>query len=317
MKKIIIFGLFIRSLSLFASVPTMEGLFRNGANENLTGNLFTLDLLVTEQPKIQETEEKPKENFLKLIFFQEEDKTVNLFQFQYLDSSMSDKKIAHFTKVPNHSHKLKNDSNVERAVFFSILNMIGLNNSGPITSILRKYNADFKYNREILNGEKMALYRNYRGYLSDKDKASKESPMNPIKPEDKLRVDELIKSSLYKDTGNVKLIKRDGIYYWQVNLSRANALFSNENHFIKEMKLLVLKGSIELDFDDFSSISGTQMLPGQIMIKDSNERFYKVRIIDYKISQTSSAKLEEKYKDIQTIGAPPAENSFPETFLFL
>jgi hypothetical protein len=317
MKKIILFGLLISSFSLSAAIPTMEGLFRNGANENIAGNLVVFDLLVTEQPKIQETEEKPKENFLKLVFFQEEDRSIKLFQFQYSDSQMSDKKIAHFTKVSNLFSKIKSDSKPERAIFYSILNMIGLNYSNSITYLLKKYNQDFKYNREIINGEKMALYRGYRNYLAEKDKSSMQSPLNPLKPEEKLKVDELMKSSMYKSTGNVKLIKRDGDFYWFLDLSRSNALFSNDNHFIKELKILLSKGSIELDFDDYLSLNGTQMVPGQIMFKDSNERFYKIKITGFNVSQTTSGKADEKYKDIQTVGASPADNTFPENFLFL
>lgn len=317
MKKIILFGLLITSFSLLAAVPTMEGLFRNGANENITGNLVVFNLLVTEQPKIQETEGKPKENYLKLVFFQEEDKSIKLFQFQYPDSQMSDQKLSHFTKVSNLYSKIKSDPKPERAVFFSILTMIGLNYSNSITALLKKYNPDFKYNREIINGEKMALYRSYRNYLTEKEKSSTQSPLNPLKPEEKLKVDELMKSSMYKSTGNVKLIKRDGDFYWFLDLSRSNALFSNDNHFIKELKILLSKGSIELDFDDYLSLNGTQMVPGQIMFKDSNERFYKIKITGLSVSQTTSGKLEDKYKEIQTLGASPVENSFPENFLFL
>lgn len=317
MKKIINLSLFFCSFSLFAAVPTMEGLFRNGVNEAISGNLVVFDLLVTEQPKIQEVEEKPKENFLKLVFFQDDDKSTKVFQFQYPDSQMNDQRISHFAKVLNLSGKLKNDPNTERVVFFSILNMIGLNNSNPITYVLKKYNQDFRYNREILNGEKLALYRQYKSFISDKERNTKESPLNPLKQEDKARVDELVKSSIYRQTGNVKLIKRDGEFYWFIDLSRSSALFSNNNHLIKEMKILLPKGSIELDFDDYISFNGAHMVPGQIMIKDSNERLYKIKITGFNISQTNSSKIEEKYKDVQIMGASPAENSFPSSFLFL
>ena len=105
MKKIIMLNLFFCSFSLFAAIPTMEGLFRNGSNETISGNLVVFDLLITEQPKIQEIEEKPRENFLKLIFFQDEDKSIKLFQFQYPDSQMSELKISHFAKILNLSGK--------------------------------------------------------------------------------------------------------------------------------------------------------------------------------------------------------------------
>lgn len=300
-----------------AAIPTMEGLFRNGANENISGNLVVFDLLVTEQPKIQEVDEKPKENFLKIVLFQDEDKSIKLYQFQYSDAQMSDQKITHFAKVSHLHTKLKNDTKIERAVFYSVLNMIGLNYSNSITSILKKYNPDFKFNREVINGEKVALYRGYRDYLADKGKTLKESPLNPLKTEEKIRVDTLVKSSMYRSSGNVKMIKRDGNFYWFLDLSRSSALFSNDKHFIKEFKILLPKGSIELDFDDYLSLSGVQMLPGQIMFKDSNERFYKIRITNFNISQTNAAKLEDKYKEIQTLGSPPEENSFPQNFLFL
>lgn len=317
MKKIIILNLLFCSFSLFPAIPTMEGLFRNGANEAIGGNLVVFDLLVTEIPKIQEIEEKPRENFLKLVFFQDEDKSTKLFQFQYPDSQMNDQKISHFAKILNLSGKLKNDTNMERIIFFSILNMIGLNNSSPITYVLKKYNQDFKYNREILNGEKLALYRQYKDYISDKDRGSRESPLNPLRAEDKIKVDELVKSSIYRNTGNVKLIKRDGDFYWFVDLSRSSALFFNNNHLIKEMKILVSKGSIELDFDDYISFNGAHMVPGQIMIKDSNERLYKIKITGFNISQTNSSRIEEKYKDVQIMGTAPVENYFPSGFLFL
>jgi hypothetical protein len=316
MKKIILLCLLTYSLSIFSAVPTMEGLFRNGSNEILSGNLVVFDIMVVEQPKIQEIEEKTKENFLKLIFFQEDDKSINLYQFQYSDSQMSDKNIVRFAKVSNLSGKLKGDLNLERSVLFAVLKMIGLNNSNSITYILKKLNQDFKFNREILNWEKMALYKEYRDFLSEKDKSSKPSPLNPIRPEDKTRVDNLLKSSMYKNTGDVKLVKKDGDFYWLVELDKSTALFSNENHYLKEMKLKFQKGSIELDFDEYISLNGMQPIPGQIMIKDINERFYKIKFLSFNISQTSSGKVEEKYKDVQTIGTAPVENSFPGIFLF-
>jgi hypothetical protein len=315
MKKAIL--LWILSLtSVLSAVPTMEGLFRNGSNEVIPGNLVVFDLMVTEQPKIQETEGKAKEHFLKLIFFQQDDKSIDLYQFQYPDSQMSEKKIVRFAKVSNISGKLKREMNIERSVFFAILKMIGLNNSNSISYILKKYNPDFKYNREILNWEKMALYKEYKNYLLEKDKTLKSSPLNPLRTEDKERVENLLKSSMFRNTGDVKLIKKDWDFYWLVELDRASALFSNDNHNLKEIRMQFPKGIMEIDFDEYISINGMQPVPSQIMIKDLNERFYKIKITGFNISQNSPSKVNEKYKDVQTLGLPAGDSSFPGIFLF-
>jgi hypothetical protein len=205
------------------------------------------------------------------------------------------RRILSVKKLGNLSHQIRKDEKRERSLFYSFLLMQSFNDSKPIADLLKRHNRDFKYNREILNGPKMALYQSYKKFMVESEKIPALSPLTPSNPVEKQKVDEIMKSPMYENTQKISLIKVLDQFFWQLELSNTTALFSNEDHFLREIKLGLPKSSIEMSLDDYWKIDQTSYLPSKMVLRDSQDRTYVIKFLSLNSFQTTQKKFSEKY----------------------
>jgi len=150
--KILIFLSIIYISNAMGAVPTSESLFRNGNNKNLTGNFIVLKFSIVEIPTEEEIanlknaagesgnadlliREKFPHKFVKFIFSLESEDKIQLLQAIYSDSAMKNNTLVNTNYVEDINNKIMEDTEVERALFHSLLMMFSLNESSGIANV--------------------------------------------------------------------------------------------------------------------------------------------------------------------------------------
>ena len=328
-KLILIISIFI-AMQAQAAIPTMEGLFRNGKNKDLSGNLIIIKMMVDEVSLTDDLEKRV--SYLKFYFSVAEKNRIEFLQVHYPDGEMRKDSANHLYYAHNLLWNLRKEEDDEKILFYSIMAMLGLNDSRPISSYLGKQSGDFKINKRSMNWEKVKLLKKYKDYLVIKKKnpdTEELSPLNPEEEEKKEKVKSILAAPMYTHSENINLIRRENSFFWEVKLPTINALFSNETHFIRELKIQTVRGPLAVTFGEFNAFNGVHFLPREILIRDRTEKSYKVRILSYNIYNNPKKGLRERHKDFKKVvekyeatlagdvEVQKIENSFPNTFLYL
>jgi hypothetical protein len=328
-KLILIIALFV-CIPLQAAIPTMEGLFRNGKNKDLAGNFVILKMMVDEMSLTEEFEKKV--SYLKFYFSVAAENRIEFLQVHYPDGEMRKDSATHLYYAHNLLWNLKKEQEDEKILFYSVMAMLGLNDSRPISYYLGKQSGDFKTNKKSMNWEKVNLLKKYKKYLAAKKENPELEEVSPLNPEDeetKEKVNEILAGPIYAQSEKVNLIRKENKFFWEVKLPTINALFSNEDHFIRELNIQTVKGPMVALFGEFMALNGYHYLPKEILIKDRSEKSYKVKILSYKVFSDPKKGLKERHKDFKKavdkheatlagdVEVQKITDSFPNTFLYL
>jgi len=231
-----------------ASVPTMESLFRNGNNQDVSGNFVIIKLTVNEETNEEKLNqlkmkgeagelegsvkaENASPRYFKFIFSLEKDNVIQLLQVEYKTQNMEDNEAIAMRYVPNLLTEVSSDRHVERPLLYSLIAMLGLNDSIPVSVVIKKYEPNFVLNRDVLNREKKDLLVRYKSYLAAtkndsqiKDKIP--SPIAPEQEEDKQKVADVISQDMYYKSDKVKLSRVNNEFVWRLELDKLTATFS-------------------------------------------------------------------------------------------
>lgn len=313
------------SFNLLAAKPTIEGLIRNGNNPELIGNLVMVKLAIEEIPNheiLQKTnmekaeefkatlepilmERKVEPKYIKFVFSLEKKDKIGLIQLEYSDGSMKNEFLDKVGYFPNLIKDIDLDAKLERSLFYSLVTMFSLNDSRTMSTLFKKLDLEYKTNKELMNPEKISLLNRYKLYLgkikeSPEEKEELVNPLKPIDEERKQKVKEILGSSMYHKGNKVSLIRKGGEFFWEVALTNINALFTNDDQRIDNLKIRTIDGEIKTTFGEYLLFNGIQELPKIMMIKSLNHRIYKAKFIDYKIynSKKKFYKRVENYKKL-------------------
>ncbi len=318
MKKLlnILFSCLLISTSTLAARPTLEGLFRNSNSPELEGNFIVIKMMIEEiqnqgvdqvlstEAQDQKIPMQPK--FYKFIFSTEEERKTQLLQVEYNSNLMKKAGVKRSLYFKNLTQKIKDDVYTERSLFYSLLMMFGLNKSDGMKNILARYGTHFLDNKSLMNEEKVKLMDSYKKYLTaiKEDKTLKEELESPLKPEDieeKEKVLNLLKEPMYKENESVSLVKDGRKFFWKMNLEKVKASFTNEEHRLTRFELESAEGNILGNFGDYILFDGRHELPKIIVLKDKNNRQFKVRFLSFKNFINKGKNLLERAIDYKKI----------------
>lgn len=315
LNKLVIVICLTVSSTLLASYPSIEGLFRNSNNKDVQGNFSVLRLEIKEEKNneasseiVKEISDKPRTpDYIKYIFSTETNKAPKLLQIQYNHKKMMSNAIKRVAFFPNVSEVITSDENFDRGLFYSVLLMFGLNDSKVISDILKKEDVTFKKNTELMNQDKIALLEDYKKYLIEikentESKDELESPLSPSNVDKLKEVKEILKSSMYKRSENLRLIRQNGKFYWKLELEKISALFDNDTHRILELDITSEEMSVKLKFANYMLLNGINEMPSDISYVTSRGKNFKIKILKYQNFENKGKKIEERaqrYKDLE------------------
>ncbi len=320
-KSLIVLS-FLSPLAILASTPTMEGLFRNGANTDIGGEVVTMRIIVEERSndllmerlKLEGNESKLQEmmrverlpaRYFELVLAPESGRNFDALISEYSSRSFEGP-LMRSEMYPGFTSRLKKESNASRNLLYSTLLMLGANESDPMVKLLKSYNKDFELNREVMNGDKIALLKRYQKYLAvtKNDRALRsemESPMSPLDESKKQYVSSVEKSRMYRISPNMKLIRENSLFFWIINLERLQARFFSDSHQLDFLKMNVGEGQLEITCSDYILLEGRFRVPRYFMFKDLSDRLYKVSFVSIKTSAKNSFKMTERHEKMKTL----------------
>ncbi len=307
--------------NLFASVPTTEGLFRNGNNAEVLTNLVMIKMMVendvSEMLMEKESSEVSPEDekralekktkspvYAKFLLSQEPEERVQLIQIIYLDGKMQDNKIVDVRYFSNLKQKILSSPN-KLAIFYSLLCSLSLNRSEEMSAFLKRNSKVYMDNKDLVDPEKKALYEKYKRYLSliKEDESLKETMDNPFRPADPevLKVVNAIKDRpfMMKDK-NVSLLKTQNGFFWTVNLDVMDAVFDNKNYRLEKLKYGQVNKGLIFNLDDFILFDGTHELPKNIKIlsQESTDNLRVLSLSHLSLKNKSMAFRYGEYRDL-------------------
>ncbi|MCK5072096.1 MAG: hypothetical protein KAQ98_01630 [Bacteriovoracaceae bacterium] len=293
-----------------AAYPTMEGLFRNLDNQEITADWIVLKLMLKqiednrppEKSLVAEQNEKDGEQelvldvqpekiqpakYLTYIFSLQNEHRIQMLQILYGSRTMSNSSIESVHYISDLNQKINEETQDERSLFYSLLFTLVLNKSDGFVHFLRNNGIAFVSNKDMMNKDKIKLLGKYKKYLlavkdDDQLRASTESPMQPENEEQKINVDEIMRSNMYKKSQNVTLVKGDGEFYWKIELQNFIGRFSNEKKLLRDISYMSDQGKIEIMIGNYILFNGVHQLPKVIVFKNRFKKLYKIRMLELK-----------------------------------
>lgn len=319
------------SFASFASIPTVEGLFRNAHNAEIDGNTAAVSFTIESIPDIQKNqdsgmggmllpvgEEKNEEDdafekktgYYKLIFTLEEDRATPMLQVRYRGVGMSPSEVADTFVVPDLDSHIRREKVLEKQFFYSLIQMFVLNSSSGFNSLLKKEVQNYRSNKDLIAPEKKRLYERYMTYLkrvkeledNEEELEKLESPLKPEDEEEKKKVEKIQSRRFYGDYGNVKLTREGEKFFWSVDLMGLEALFTQEEHRLKKLRLETLQGGLEVSVANYVLMDGRHELPQKVIMDHPEYGRYQVTFMstqDFESKSTSFTDRVKEYRDWQ------------------
>lgn len=280
------------SFSALAYVPTVESLYRHGSNPDVTANGIVLNVVIKKlNASTQENSlmtAARAEDFYK-IFFTKNGDSLKVAQVRYSNASFTDNSIEQKVFYPNFSAFTMrgNGEQIEKGLFFSILNSTIFNNGAHVVNYLKSLGVPVRLNNDLINREKIEYLASYKRYLAliARDKNARKTEQNPLRPDDSVaraRIESIMAGPLYVDTKQVKLSKDDGEMAWVVDAGNFRGVVSYRERNIQKMIYKSQGGDLEMICKDYWLADGTHSLPRFILIKTLSGDSYQVEFTSMK-----------------------------------
>jgi len=307
------FALLLLSTTVNAYVPTVESIFRHGANPDVTATGISLSFVVK---RIQPGEsavtsvndvsllrsEKAEDHYK--VFFTKVGETLKVAQTRYTNASYSEDSLEHKIYFPNFTaYSIKPSiEQAEKGIFFGLLQSIILNDGQHLINYLKALGLPVKLNEEIINREKVEFLADYKRYLVtiSKDRNARKTEMNPMRPEDsnaRERADQIMAEPMYTDTKQVKLLRDEGQVAWVVNAGAFEAVASYRNRDIQRIKYKSPAGDYEIICKDYFLANGTHAVPRFMLIRGFNGQSYQVEITNLRHYMEKEEGLVKRLKN--------------------
>lgn len=317
--KSLILSIFTFS-SLWASVPTTEGLFRNNNNSDVQASLVMVTLQVEKEPSKnaleQPVEESPiaekevlapgtsgketKVVNVKYLFSVNDREDVESVRIIYRPGKMDDENIISVQYYKNLAEGVVNNPEMKGLVL-GLLSSLALNRSQEMSSFLKKVSKNYKSNEELIDPEKRDLYSKYKKYLKliKEDESLKDSLENPMEPQDAeiKKTVEIIKERpfLQKDP-YVTLEKKNTHFLWKVNLDVLDAVFDGKTQRLMKVDLKKPNEKLTVSLDDYILFNGTNELP-KIIKMDTGTYTYTLRTSSHVQLNLGTKSMWQRYNE--------------------
>jgi len=309
MKLLLLF--LLSSASVLANLPSVESLFRHGANADIATNTvkveFEVEKVALDEGVPSEKSESTEKNH-RTVYFIRDGSDFNIIQLG------SKKKISEESPIGSLYHRkkflnylsYKKDVNLQQDLFYSVLSSIALNESTGFSYLLKKTDGKFKKNTEVMNRKKVGVLRRYKNYLAAiKDNPdSSASLANPVSPKDetaRMKVKEILKSSMYVADDNLKLRKKNQEFVLNLELENYVFNFTNEGHQFLNITYKDRSDDLSMHFKKFILFNGTHQLPSKLIYKISSDEAFLVSFSKLSHFNVSRAFYNKKIKTSQSL----------------
>lgn len=296
MKRLITFFLVIASIHVVAYVPTVEGLFRHGGNPDVTTNALVITASVApHNPYEEKTEPAANPLWVKWVYNMSPQGKLKLTQLIYSSASMVDANLIDKVYVSELSPQSFGASQTERGFLLSVFNSILINDGSFMIDFLQNHGVSVNANTEILNQDKVALLTRYKTWLiqsnGGRSSTAEDSPLSPTSASEKERVNKLMSSPMYLDSGLVSLSRYHGEPAWQIKTENFESFIDDTKREIKQVILRQPNGDIEITAHEPTLLDGLHRIPRSLIIKSALDQHYQIRFTSLKYFNENPSEL--------------------------
>lgn len=285
------------SMSALAYVPTVESLFRNGSNPEVTSNAIIVSAKISNyNPFEEKTEETTaKDIWVKWVYNITPQNKLKITQLIYSSASMNEASLVAKTYVSELVPQYfgSNPTMIEKGLFISTLNSLLINDGSFMVEYLKMRGVDVRSNNELINLEKKSLLQKYKAWLI-KTKGGRESEGSPLTsdiPAEREKIESILKSPMYLDTKNVILARHQGEPAWQVKAEGFEAWVNDEKREIKQVTMKNGPQEIDLQMSDYILFNGTNYMPRNILFKNAADQLWRIEVLGIRPFNESVSEL--------------------------
>lgn len=303
--KIFTVTLLLSSLNAVAYIPTFDSLLRNGNNADIANNTVVANLKIKYIPAADSEEAKSPillNNALKYVVYNEREDYPKLVQLQYAGGKIARANLHDVKVFPFHNLKSvsRGNENVEQQFFYSILGILINNDSSLMVEFLKKQGLRIQANKELVNKEKLRLLRDYRYYLKQMKESSTvandlKNPLQPSDPEEREKVNEIMKTPYLGQDSFVKRFKNGDYFNWVVETDQVYASFDYD-HRLEEVTLKTNNGELKVTCGRFLVMGSKLEFPEVVTITDFAGNKYEIRAVSLKMFPDNSKRYFERLK---------------------
>lgn len=296
MKTFLILFAFI-AFKAQAYVPTVESLFRHGANADVTTNALMISAKVALVNPYAEKAEQTEGSALwvKWVYNVTPQGRLKLTQLIYRAASMTEASLVDKSYVAELS-PLAFDASPEmgeRGLFMGLINSLLINDGSFMVEFLHNRGVNVRLNAEIINQEKKALLGRYRAWLirtkGGRTAGAEPSPLAPAT--DRAAVEKIMASPMYADTQQVVLSRYQGEPAWQIKGDTFEGWVSDATRDVRQLVLRTGAAEVDIQCRDYVLYNGTHSFPRQIVVKGQQDQFWQIDVIGLKHFNETAAEL--------------------------
>lgn len=266
-----------------AYVPTVEALFRHGANPDVTTNGLVLSASISGyNPYAEKTEAAAKQLWVKWIYNVTPQGKLRLTQLLYSAAAMTEASLLDKVYIGDLTPRSFTANAAERGAFISLLNSQLINDGSFMVDFLQQMGIHVKLNSEIVNQEKVSLLHRHRLWLKNSRggrAASEESPLAPSAPAERERVSKVMGSPMFLDTQQVSLTRFHGEPAWHISADGFEAYVDDAQREVRQLTLRRPGGDVEIVCRDAMLLNGTHRMPRQYIVKNGQDQYFQVNVL--------------------------------------
>lgn len=288
--------LFVSSLAQ-AYVPTVEGLFRHGANPDVATNALVWAAKVSPfNPFEDKSAATGQPLWIKWVYNVTPQGKLKITQLTFTSAQMGDESLVDKVYLPEFGPRNFSATQVDKGLFFSLANSFLINDGSFMVDFLRQSGVPAKANREILNQEKIQLAHRYRAWLAQtkggRQQGSEESPLSPTSSTEKERVSQIMSSPMYYDQKQVSLSRFQGEPAWNVKADSFEAWVDDSTRNVKMVTMKSAAGDIEIQAREHFIANGTHRAPRVLTVKTALDQHFRIETVSLKhFNETGSETL--------------------------
>jgi hypothetical protein len=305
MVKIIILAVFMASIQVNASAPTLESLLRNGNNPEIGSNTVIANLKIKQVTTVEgviEDGEVVNQQAIKYLINNEREEMPLLYQLEYSAGRIETKSLYSLKtiKFDNLKKVNRNKEKLEQRVYHSLMAILLRNDAGLMMDFLREQGIQVKDNKQLVNRGKAKLLQDYKYYL----KGLKEEIAdltNPLKPEDeekKKKIAETMKAKFLKDDNLVTLRKSGDKFNWVVESEKLFISFTHD-HKIEEMVITTLAGKIKISLGRFLLQGSSLQFPEFINITVPSGNKFEIKLVSLKLIKDTPERFAKRIENYE------------------
>jgi hypothetical protein len=312
------------SFSVFAYVPTVESLFRNGSNPDLTQNAAVVTFKITPVNPLAEKGEQAQGQsvWVKLIYHLGGGGRIKLSQLTYRSSAINDTAAdskVFFSEMSSNAFDQSVEM-TERGLFYSIMNSLVVNDGTFITQFLKTRGINVALNDEILNQEKKQLLERHKTWLiktrGGRQANGEDSPLTPASALEREKVNHIMSLPMYASSGQIGLVRFEGEAAWNIKADGFEAWVGDSNRDIKQVNYKTSAGESEFVAKDYIKYNGTTPLPRLITFKNSKDLHFNIEPISIRYFNESGQDLVNRLKRYDKEVKAPRDSVTKPYFLF-